>query len=603
MKLVQQLARAGLVLALWLPAACAPVAPATVLASPFYPVELIPAECPLRVPDELEEGSSLRCGRLRVPQDRRAPAGLQVELPYALVQAESAHPRPEPLVYIVGGPGGSALAEFEQVYGWLRTLRRERDLILYDQRGTLLADPALDCSDSSDHGATEVSAQEMREAQALVPPAYQPLDANDLAIHRCAKRLAAAGVNLAAYDTPTHAQDLLDLVAALGYRRFDLYATSYGTRIALEVMRLAGEPASRRPDAPALRAAVLDSVLPPSVNAYEQQAAPARAEVLAHALELCAQDPACAAAYPDLAARLERLLTRLDAAPLALPLAWQPIFGRADLLYYLTYRLDAESLAYLPRLVAELEQGETATLTGLLNGALPPRPPRPPRAVSTVDERAVQSFIMALNGAYYLNLGRLDETAREAARAEWQRLAARNPDRERLARFIQAFLPPAEAGPLLEALAALGDDELAAVFADLAGAPVHPLVNGANLAVECRDELPFNDYGRAVAAHRSLELPAAVVTAELEQLRRLWAQCALFPTGAAAITQTLPVTSDIPVLIFQGGLDSTTPPSWAALARRSLSRAHYLEFPAAAHVVIRQPASLASDCPARLARQ
>ncbi len=111
----------------------------------LYPVTLIAAECPLPVPEELEEGRTITCGYLQVPQDRAAPAALQVTLPYAHIRAESVHPHPDPLVYIVGGPGGSALAEFNQVYAWFRPMRRDRDLILYDQRGTLLADPVLEC--------------------------------------------------------------------------------------------------------------------------------------------------------------------------------------------------------------------------------------------------------------------------------------------------------------------------------------------------------------------------------------------------------------------------------------------------------------------------
>lgn len=567
-------------------AGCVPVTPP--ITSPLtgqlpaYPVAVIPGECPLRVPDELDEGQTIRCGRLRLPQDRGAPAGLQVELPFALVRAESAHPEPDPLVYVVGGPGGSALAEFSAVYHWFRSLRRDRDLIFYDQRGTFLADPVLDCSAAAPIPATG------GPTDALVDG---PVDANDLAIAACAERLQAQGVDLADYDTPTHAQDLLDLVRALGYGEFNLYATSYGTRIALEVMRL--EP-------PGLRAVVLDSVLPPQVDAYEWQTARGRDEVLRHALALCAADPACAAVYPDLPARFDALVARLDAAPLTLPVTWQPVVAGSDLRHLLYHRLDAATLPHLPRLVAELEKGQTDTLLGLLTGTLaaPAAPPATLEPSAAADEAAVSEFVLRLNGAYYLQRDHLDE----AALAEWQRLAARNPDRARLQRFIQGYLPAVEAQPLLALLAALSDADLSLVFAEMSGAPAHPLATGANLAVECRDELPFNDQAAALHAHRSLGLPDALLAEEIALLRHRWVQCALFPTGAAALTQTLPVSSRVPALILQGGLDAITPPSWSALAQRSLPHAVRLEFPGAGHEVIRQGGRQAASCPARLAR-
>ena len=57
--------------------------------APFYPVTLLPTECPLPVPDELEEGRTITCGYLQVPQDRAAPAGRQVRVPYAHIRAEN----------------------------------------------------------------------------------------------------------------------------------------------------------------------------------------------------------------------------------------------------------------------------------------------------------------------------------------------------------------------------------------------------------------------------------------------------------------------------------------------------------------------------------
>ena len=552
---------------------------------PPYPITLIQSECPLPVPEELEEGRTITCGYLQVPQDRAVPAGRQVKLPYTRIRAESAHPHADPLVYLVGGPGGSALAEFSQVYAWFRPLRRDRDVILYDQRGTLLAEPVLECS-LNDPPPTQA---EIDAVSAGVPHYLHPLDANDVGVARCAEALQAAGIDLAHYDTATHARDLLDLLAALGYQQYNLYGTSYGTRIALEVLRL--DPAG-------LRAVVLDSVYPPIINAYEVQHAVATLEVLAGTFAQCAHETVCAAAYPNLAARFEGAVAQLNAQPLTLPLSWQPTFDGDDLLQLMLTRLDGAFLPYLPRLVDEVARGENATLVALLRGDVPP--PSPPRAMplARADEARVTEFVLTLNGAFLTQQAQMNETAM----AEWQQLTARNADRSRLSRFIERYLPAAMAQTLLAQLAQLTDDDLALVFAELRSVPIHPLTRGANLAVECRDEQPFNDYTTAITAHQSLGIPDALVAGEVTRLRHYWAQCALFPTGVADLSQSEAVTSSIPVLILQGGMDTITPPSWAAAAQRTLTNAYYLEFPGQGHVVIQQPASVNSGCPAQITR-
>lgn len=560
---------------LWLLGGC--------ISLPSYGVTLLPTECPLPVPEELEEGHTIECGFLQVPQDRAAPTARQVRLPYAHIRAESAHPHPDPLVYVVGGPGGSALAEFSQIYPWFRTLRRDRDLILYDQRGTLLADPVLECAMEG----PPPTAAEIEAVSARVPEYLHPIDANDVVIARCADRLQAQGVELAYYDTATHARDLLDLVSALGYTQYNLYGTSYGTRVALEVMRLA--PAG-------LRAVVLDSTYPPTVNAYEAQHLLIAREALAEGFAQCTADTDCNAAYPDLAARFESTIAKLNQRPLALPLAWQPEFDGNDFLHLLLTRLDSALLPYLPRLVDEVEEGKQETLVAILRGEVPP--PAPPRAMplSVADEARVSDFVLALNGAFLTQQLQLDKEAMQ----EWQQLTARNPDRSRLSRFIEAHLPASLAQSLLSQLTLLSDADLALAFAELRSIPSVPLTRGANLAVQCRDEQPFNDYLTAITAHQEFNIPDELVTDEITHLRHQWAQCALFPTGVASIDQSQPVSSTLPVLILQGGLDTITPPSWAEAALETLPNAFYFEFSGQGHVVIQQPLSVSSGCPAQI---
>jgi pimeloyl-ACP methyl ester carboxylesterase len=97
-----------------------------------------------------------------------------------------------------------------------------------------------------------------------------------------------------------------DLVRALGYQQLNLEGISYGTRLALTVMRLF--PAD-------LRSVILDSVIPPQVNHFTKipQAAVRAFDVLFHG---CAIEPYCNATYPNLQAVFYYLVADLNTTPI-----------------------------------------------------------------------------------------------------------------------------------------------------------------------------------------------------------------------------------------------------------------------------------------------
>ena len=72
---------------------------------------------------------------------------------------------------------------------------------------------------------------------------------------------------------------------------------------------------------------MLDSVYPTSIEFYAH--AFDFSEVVLGVLSNCAEDPACAAAYPDIRARAGRLLATLQEAPLERdgggPITWQAV--------------------------------------------------------------------------------------------------------------------------------------------------------------------------------------------------------------------------------------------------------------------------------------
>ena len=83
---------------------------------------------------------------MTLPQDYDDPTNGKVEIYYTLIQSRSARPQPDPLVYLVGGPGSSGSRLLQTSFDkYLRAFAGDRDIIVIDQRGTGLSNPPLYC--------------------------------------------------------------------------------------------------------------------------------------------------------------------------------------------------------------------------------------------------------------------------------------------------------------------------------------------------------------------------------------------------------------------------------------------------------------------------
>ena len=253
---------------------------------------------------------TVHCGYLVVPADRGRPNGRTLRLAVAIFKSPSPTPAPDPVVVLQGGPGLPLLSIAAHVP--LQALLAafsgggNRDIIMLDQRGTGYSQQSLSCP--------ELAAARYRS---IVQD--RPLDQNLTSAQRlalllraerlCRARLVHAGIDLAAYTVAEDAADVRDLRLALGYKVWNLHGTSYGTRVAMEAMRL--DPAG-------IRSVVLDSALPLQRTA-PFDILPQTARAFASVFAECAADPACAAAYPHLATVFERVVARLNAHPVRLP--------------------------------------------------------------------------------------------------------------------------------------------------------------------------------------------------------------------------------------------------------------------------------------------
>jgi pimeloyl-ACP methyl ester carboxylesterase len=124
----------------------------------------------------------------------------------------------------------------------------------------------------------------------------------------CAKRLAAAGVDLAGYDLAQRIDDLEAARMALGYRQIDLLSESAGTRAAMIY-------AWRYPNS--LKRSVMIGVNPPGNFLMDGEAT---GEQLGRYVALCAEDATCRARTDDLAASITRTAAHLPDRWLFLPI-------------------------------------------------------------------------------------------------------------------------------------------------------------------------------------------------------------------------------------------------------------------------------------------
>jgi len=283
-----------------------------------------------------------QCGDLVVPEDRNNPGGRTVRIAVAVLPANTLNPRPDPLFILAGGPGQAAtyLGPFA---AQLTGVRKDRDLVLVDQRGTGRSGP-LSCA------------------------AFKPADSVETALEldpvpkaaACAGELAAAGVDVTQYTTAAWIADLDQVRAALGYARINLWGGSYGTRVALAYVR-------RHPDH--VRSVVLDGVAPPGMK-ISLDVWPTRDAALSAVLAACAASPPCHAAHPDLAATLASIRDRLGASGREVTLA-EPRSGETRTLNLtfdhvigalqpLTYAPELQAL--VPEIIARAAAGDFGPL-------------------------------------------------------------------------------------------------------------------------------------------------------------------------------------------------------------------------------------------------
>lgn len=224
-----------------------------------------------------------QCGELTLKENPADVNSKDISVAILRLPAISPIPAADPLFLIQGGPGGSSIDMATQLHSFFADVRKNRDLIFVDQRGTGKSNP-LRC-------------EQLTENDLLLSEAEQK-DKYLQLIKNCAEKYSAS----AAFYTTVHAVQDLDAVrSALGYQQINLWGGSYGTRVALEYARRYPQQA---------RAIVLDGVAPVDIALPKYFARDAMAALTAVSDECLAQAD-CAELFGNIVQKTDKVLQRL----------------------------------------------------------------------------------------------------------------------------------------------------------------------------------------------------------------------------------------------------------------------------------------------------
>lgn len=586
---------------------------------PASPVKQI--VCPRPFPADEIEGKTIFCGTVQVPEDHAMPDGKKITLKFAIMKSRSQYPEPDPLVYLQGGPGGSSFAILDKLARAYEPWRKTRDIVFWDQRSAGLSGHSVNCYNALAANAVKIAKNEVSM------PKLGEANAGGNMVADCLQELKASGVDITKYNTRENAKDVRSIMTALGYPTYNLYGISYGTKLALETMRVAPE---------GIRSVIIDGVAPPWVNLYDTFALKF-SEPIDRVVEQCKADAACDAAYPDLEKVIIETLKMAKAGKIMYRgqavdanVVFEPFAARNG------HDSNMSMTPYLPAFVYELYRGKEMPTVDMLvdKGLLMPvagdkevsaaaaaLPKHQQGLIATLaDNAAIAQRVARSNDNVMAELREsLDESsaygpvavlfdrelekALRALKAESPAkleqalsnyVALQNVDSSKsaLASFVRENTPASSSARLLAFVEGMTDAEVAGSFAiirrDAAKSEAGFFGSMYLYNYACQEDLPFNSFEGYQKYTASLKYP---------YLGDAWDGMAKTFFGACSAFEPQPrenwfepVASDIPTLSIGGYYDSQTPASWAQVAIEKLTHAQAFLIPEAGHgAVLYQP--------------
>ncbi len=296
-----------------------------------------------------------RCGTYEVFENRATRTGRKIPLHVVVLPATGPDRLSDPFVYFAGGPGEASIPWGLWEIRQLPELRKRRDVLLIDLRGTGMSD-GLFCEELKGSGEVQDFLDDFLATDKL---------------RACRDRLGKER-DLSWYTTDAAVDDVEEVRTALGYGPLNLMGVSFGTRAALTYLRR--HPAS-------VRTATLEGIVRPDER-YPLGSARYAQDALDGLIVECQGDPTCRGAFPALRQDVDAVLKRVadPAQPVQVeltdPETGQPVklrltgTGLAQTLRYMLYSVvDAARLPLEVHLAAQGDWKPLA-LTARLQGSI-----------------------------------------------------------------------------------------------------------------------------------------------------------------------------------------------------------------------------------------
>jgi pimeloyl-ACP methyl ester carboxylesterase len=282
------------------------------------------------------------CGTLQVPENWNTKSGRTLDLNVVVLPAIGSATAP-PLFDLAGGPGLAATGGAPWYVTDGASWRQDRDIILFDQRGTGDSAPAH-CPEVGDAGT--------------LSPMY-PLEP----VSECVRKLSETH-DLSQYSSVSAVRDIEAIREALDAEQIDLFGMSYGTRLAQAYIR--GYP--QRVRAAAFIGAVSMGGKSPLSHARNAES------TLQAIFEDCERDARCASTFPDLRSEWESLHDLLQQSKLVADTGNErKVIELGPFMEaFRTLLIVPSGQRTVPALISELSAGDTRRFLEMIGGGGPP---------------------------------------------------------------------------------------------------------------------------------------------------------------------------------------------------------------------------------------
>ena len=312
--------------------------------------DLTKVPCYLNDCSVLDIAPNTEFGYITVPENYNNPSSRNLEIAYVILKTEHTEFKDDPVLIFQGG-WGLPMTDLAKQY--LRMpLLQERDVILYDYRGTGFS-TRLPCQDLGKEAwvdlMDDLTIDEFYENQTQRYAA-------------CINTMENDGIEFNEYGMNNIARDAAFLAQQLPYDTYNLFGVSYGTMAIQHFMRAAALYDVT------VRSAILDSSVP--IGIPTQGTMPVYyKKTLLQVLNDCERDEACNKKFPNLQSRYATFLETLNDTPIRFTMeGGDPAYINKEEMNAIVHQLLYNQRVYpnIPLLLERIMQHDTEVILKMI---------------------------------------------------------------------------------------------------------------------------------------------------------------------------------------------------------------------------------------------